>query len=129
MHTRSLVILLFPGLLSAQGNDRTPSRELLDRARASLNNLDYARADDAARNVLSLGLLSRAARIEALQLIAAANYPDPPAERKEPAARSAIAQLIQMDLGLTIARELSTIGLDSLYQSVLTTTYGTSVFV
>lgn len=126
---RYSLILLFPSLLLAQGNERTASRELLDRARASLNNLEYARADDAARNVLSLGMLPRAARIEALQLIAAANYPDPPAERKEQAARSAIAQLIQIDLGLSIAREFSTLGLDSLYQSVLTTTYGTSVFV
>jgi hypothetical protein len=131
MLSRRIVILMLsvPMIAGAQGGDRSVSREILDRARAALSSLEYARADEAARSVLSMGLLSREARIEALQLIAAANFPDPPAERREPAARSALAQLIQIDLGLTIARDLSTAGLDSLYQSVLLSTFGTSVFV
>jgi hypothetical protein len=130
MHSkRILLLLLFPGLVVAQGNERSASRELLDRARVALNDLDYVRADNMARGVLTLGLLNRPARIEALQIIAAANYPDTPNERKEAAARGALAQLIQIDLAIGVAREFASPGIDSLYQSVLGTTFGTTVLV
>lgn len=126
----SLILLLFcSSAVSAQGSDRTASRELLDRARSALNDLRYLRADSIAREVLSLAVLSRSARVEALQVIAAANYPESPSDRREPFARSAISQLLQMDLANGTPREFGSPGLDSLYQSVLATTFATSVYV
>lgn len=126
---RVLALTLIPAALLAQSADRSPSRELLDRARSALNDLDYVRADNTARGVLTLGLLSRAARVEALQIIAAANYPETPNDRREPAARSALTQLIQIDLSIGVSREFSSPALDSLYQSVLRTAFGTSVLI
>lgn len=122
-------LLAASSALSAQGSDRTASRELLDRARVALNDLRFMRADSIAREVLSLALISRNARVEALQIVAAANYSESPAERRESPARSAISQLLQIDLGNTIPPELATPALDSLYRSVWSTTFATSVFV
>lgn len=115
--------------LLAQVPERSASRDILDRARAALNDVRYARADSIARDLLSLGGLQRAARVEALQIIAAANFPDSPSDRRDMAARSAITQLLQIDLAHNIPRELANPGLDSLYQSVLSSTYATSVIV
>ncbi len=129
---RRLVIpflLAASSALSAQGSDRTASRELLDRARGALNDLRFMRADSIAREVLSLALISRGARLEALQVIAAANYPESAADRRESVARSAISQLLQIDLGNTIPPELASPGLDSLYRAVWSTTFATTVFV
>jgi hypothetical protein len=113
----------------AQPTERSATREMLDRGRAALNDLHYMRADSIARDVLSLGMLSRSARVEALQLIAAAGYPESPNERRAASARSAISQLLALDLSLAIPRELSWPGLDSLYRDVVASTYAISVLV
>ncbi|MGQ0639367.1 MAG: hypothetical protein ACT4P6_01130 [Gemmatimonadaceae bacterium] len=123
------VSLFAANVVLAQSADRSATREMLDRGRAALNDLRYQRADSIARDVLSLGMLPRPARVEALQLIAAANYPELAVEQRIAPARSAIAQLLSLDLALTIPRELSWTGLDSLYRDVVATTYATSVLV
>lgn len=109
--------------------DRSVTRVMLDRGRAAIDQAQYQRADTIARDVLSLALLTRSARAEALELLAAANYPPDTALRQRAIARNAISQFIQLDLSNMIPRELSSPGLDSLYVNVLAHTYAMSVSV
>lgn len=129
MRLTSLCFLLLAMPLGAQGPERSASRELLDRARGALSDLLFRQADSTAREVLTLAGLSRGARIEALQIIAAANFPEATVDRREPLARSAISQLLQLDLSLGIPRDLTSPGLDSLYRDVSAGTFATSVYV
>jgi hypothetical protein len=129
MRLTLLLMLLLSTTLGAQGPERSASRELLDRARGALSDLRFRQADSTAREVLTLTGLSRSARIEALQIIAAANLPESPADRRETLARSAISQLLQIDLSLAIPRDIASPALDSLYRDVSTSTFATSVYV
>jgi hypothetical protein len=121
--------LLVSSVASAQdGGDRSPVRDVIDRARAAMNDLQFARADSLAREVLAMGTrLRRTDRLEALQIVAGANYPEAMGERREAAARSAIAEMLRIDMSSTLARELSWAGLDSVYTDVARTTFAVSV--
>jgi hypothetical protein len=122
------VAMTIPLVAGAQ-SERSVTREMLDAARAALSDLQYGRADSAARDVLLLAMLPRAARVEALQIIAAANLPDDPVARRPAAARSALTQLLRMDLANQIPPELSSSALDSLYREVRSSIYAVSVVV
>src|ERR1041385_854245 len=120
-------IALFASANLAIAQDRSPTRVMLDRGRAAVDQGQYQRADTIARDVLSLALLTRAGRAEALELLAAANFPPDTAQQQRAIARNAISQFIQLDLLNTIPPELSWPGLDSLYRNVLAHTYAMSV--
>ena len=132
MHLRVLGAagLLAASVASAQENntDRSPVRDVIDRARAAMNDLQFTRADSLAREVLAMGSrLRRTDRLEALQIVAGANYPEAAEGRKEAAARSAIAEMLRIDLASTLPRELAWPGLDSIYRDVARTTFAVSV--
>lgn len=107
---------------------QTAADVMIERSKAALNDLQFARADSLAREVLAVGnRVRRSSRIAALQVIAAANYPEIAEERKLPAARSALTEVIKLDLGATIPRDMSWPGLDSLWQDVAATIFAMSV--
>lgn len=118
-------VVCFASSVAAQ--ERSAARQMLDRGRAALGGLQYLQADTIARDILSMAFLPRSARAEALELLAAANFPDAAAHQRAAEARSAISQLLSLDLALTIPPELSWHGLDSLYRDVLERTYAMSV--
>lgn len=123
-----LVACMASTALAQDGGERSPVRDVIDRARAAMNDLQYARADSLAREVLAMGSrLRRADRLEALQIVAGANYPEAAGDRKEAAARSAIAEMLRIDLGATLATDISWAGLDSIYRDVARTTFAVSV--
>lgn len=112
----------------AQDGASSGPEVLLERARAAFNDLQFVRADSLAREVLATGTrLRRSVRIQALHLVAAANYPEVNSEQRAAPARSALSELVKLDLGATIPRELSWPGLDSLYSDVLKNTFAMSV--
>ena len=121
----SIACLAAVSLANAQ--DRSVTRVMLDRGRSAVDQGQYQRADTIARDVLSLALLPRSARAEALELLASANYPPDTALQQRAIARTAISQFIQLDLANTFPAELSWPGLDSLYRNVLAHTYAMSV--
>src|SRR5688572_18084680 len=133
MNLRPIAVLTFLGALGtslqAHAQERSLTREILDRAKTALFDLQYAAADSIARDVLALGMLTRPARIEALQIVAAANFPDGAELRREAQARSALTQLVRIDYALTLPRELASRGLDSLYRDVMANTFSISVLV
>jgi hypothetical protein len=106
------------------------TRQLLDRARVALNDLQHQRADSIARDVLGLGTqIPRATRVEALQLIAASNFPELQSGRNVAQARSALASLLRIDLDIVMPPDLAWRGLDSLFNEVSRETYSISVLV
>lgn len=122
-------------LLAAQGagaqeppTNQSSAEVMLERARAALNDLKFRRADSLARDVLSVGSrVRRTTRIAALQIVAAANYPEVEEDRRPSEARSAVSELVKLDLGSVIPRDLSWPGLDSLYQEVAGSVFAMSV--
>lgn len=110
--------------------ERSPVEELLDRARNALNDLQYARADSMAREVVALGNRARRNhRVSALQIIAIARFPESEQERDSTMARVALSQLVKLDLDARIPREFAWSGLDELYEEVRRATYSISAVV
>jgi hypothetical protein len=105
--------------LSAQTQQGSPVTDMMIRGRNALNDLKYRDADSLARRVLALGtLLSRQQQVDALQLIAAAQYPDEAAEQHTDSAISVIRQLVALGATQGIPREMSHPALDSLFSFV-----------
>lgn len=129
---RGLALLLCGTTIGAQEPpaNQTAAEVMLERAKAALNDLAFKRADSLARDVLSVGnRVRRGTRVAALQVIAAANYPEVPGERNIPEAKSALSELIKLDLGGVIPREVTWPGLDSLFQDVASNLFAMSVTV
>lgn len=111
----------FAGLRAQQ----SPIAELLTNARAALDNLQYPRAASIARSVLALGpRASRIERVEALQLAAAALYPDEPRAQQGDSARLYLRQLVRLSPDRDLPGAVSWPGLDSLLVAVRTETFG-----
>jgi hypothetical protein len=115
-----VLVLAVAAPLSAQTQQGgSPVTELMVRGRNALNDLRYREADSLARRVLLLGsLLSKQQQIDALQLVAAASYPDEQAEQRVDSAISAIKQLVGYGAAQGIPQEMSWPGLDSLFSFV-----------
>ena len=95
----------------AQGS---PVTDMMIKGRNALNDLKYKEADSLGRRVLALGnLLTRQQKIDAMQLVVAASYPEETGEQHSDAAIEYIKQMI--GLGATgVPKEMSWPGLDSL---------------
>ncbi|HJQ19989.1 MAG TPA: hypothetical protein VJ867_06545 [Gemmatimonadaceae bacterium] len=94
--------------------------EMMVRGRNSLNDLRYHEADSIGRRVLLLGsLLTKQQRVDALQLVAAASYPDEQPEQHPDSAITVIKQLVELGATQGIPRDLSWPGLDSLFSFVV----------
>lgn len=114
----SLMLALTPALF-AQVQQGSPVIDMMIRGRNALNDLRYAEADSIARRILSLGnLITKQQQVDALQLRAAAAFPDEQAEQKQDTAIAVIKQLVALDAGQGLPREISWPGLDSLYNWV-----------
>lgn len=104
---------------AAQSQQGSPVADLMQRGRNALNDLRYAEADSIARRVLALGnLISRSQQVEALQLRAAAAFPDEQGAQNQDSAIVFIRQLIEHGAGQGMPRDLSWPGLDSLFAMV-----------
>jgi len=120
---RRFVVLAFTlcatSTLSAQTQQGSPVTDMMIRGRNALNDLRYREADSLARRVLALGtLLSRQQQVDALQLIAASQYPDEASEQHTDSAITVIRQLVALGATQGIPRDMSHPGLDSLFSFV-----------
>lgn len=108
-----------PLAAQTQQSSGSPVIDMMIRGRNALNDLNYRQADSAARRVLALGtLLSRQQQIDALQLLAAASYPDEAAEQKTDSAIAVIRVLVGLGADQGLPSEISHPALDSLFSFV-----------
>lgn len=115
----SAALLLGAAPLAAQEQQGSPVVDMMIRGRNALNDLRYTEADSIARRVLSLGnLITRQQRIDALQLRAAASFPDEAGAQNQDSAIVYIRQLFELGATQELPREISWPGLDSLFSFV-----------
>lgn len=122
-HTHPFLLALLVAVafapLQSQTQAGSPVVDMMVRGRNALNDLRYAEADSIARRVLALGsLLTKQQTVDALQLRAAAAYPDEMAEQKQDTAIAIIRTLVGLGATQGMPQELSWPGLDSLYSFV-----------
>lgn len=90
--------------------------DLMAKGKSAFNDLKYKQADSLGRRVLSYSvLLTAPQKIEAMQLVVAASYPEDEAEQKADVAIDYIKQLVTLGAKQGIPRDLSWAGLDSLF--------------
>ena len=108
---------LVPAIASGQATQAGspgPVGELLTKAKNALNDLQYAKADTLARQVLALGsLLTLEQQIAAVQVRVVAFYPEESPARKTDSAIAVIKQMIALG-GKGIPKDMSSADLDSL---------------
>jgi hypothetical protein len=93
--------------------------DLMTKGKGAFNDLKYKQADSLGRKVLSYSvLLTPAQKIEAMQLVVAAAYPEDEGEQKPDVAIDFIRQLLAAGAKQGIPRELSHARLDSLFVMV-----------
>ena len=116
MRRLCLILALVAGLpAAASGQQRSQVGELLRQASNALNDLRYGRADTIARGVLAFGdRISREERVEALQILVAALYPEERGAQKLEPARTFMKQLVRLDPEARFPRAISWPGIDSL---------------
>lgn len=120
----TLTVLMAGPAAAQQGAGRSRVAEILLRARVALNDLKYTDADNLARGVLTLGTdASRADRIQALQVIAAALYPEEMSAQRRDEAIGFIRQLVQLDPDAQIPEDISWVGLRTLVEDTRGSTY------
>lgn len=116
--------LLILGVTRVGAQQPSPIAELLTRARTALDNLQNGRADSIGRSVLALGTqASREERLEAMEIVAAALYPEDAAGRNRDAATAMLKDYVRMAPDRDIPRSMSWPGLDSLLLNVRSTTF------
>lgn len=120
----ALLVIALGSARALPAQQRSPIAELLRQASNALNDLRYGRADSIARGVLGLGeRASREDRIEALQILVAALYPEERGAQRLEAARTFMKQLVRLDPETRLPRAISWPGLDSLLAQTLRTTF------
>ena len=111
-------LALIASPLGAQTQAGSPVTDMMIKGRNALNDLNYVQADSVARRVLALGsLLSRQQQVDALQLLAAALYPDEAGAQKADTAIGVIKRLVEMGSN-KMPSEISHPQLDSLFAFV-----------
>ncbi len=99
--------------------------DLMTKGKDAFNDLKYKQADSLGRKVLSYSvLLTKEQKLEAMQLVVAASYPEDEGEQKADTAIHYIKQIITQGAKQGIPRELSWAGLDSLFAWVSRATAG-----
>ena len=118
------VVIMLVGAAALPAQQRSPIADLLRQASNELNNLRYSRADSIARGVLALGgRVSPGERIEALQILVAALYPEERGAQRQEAARTFLKQLVRLAPDRDLPRSISWPGLDSLLAQTRRTTF------
>jgi len=110
--------LLAPARLHAQADIIT---DLVAKGREAVNNFEYKTAETVAYQLLAMQL-NRQQRIDALELLAAAVYPDDAAAQRPDSAKNVIVQLVADGVQAITTPELKWRGLDSLFTLVSATT-------
>jgi hypothetical protein len=111
-----LAVLSLPRAAVAQESIVTG---LLTRAKNALNDLKYQEADSIARLIIVLGdVVPKPQRINALQIAAAARYPEDAPARKPDGALDALREIVKLGHTAPIPFEIGWVGLDSLYTQV-----------
>jgi hypothetical protein len=87
--------------------------DMVEKAKNSLNNLQYTQARTAAREVLALGKLKRTQEIAALQVAAAAYLPDDPSARMSDSATLFLRRLARIMPSGQLPADLASPALDS----------------
>jgi len=117
-------MLAFVAAAPAVAQERSAIEELIGGAHRALNDLQYARADSIARSLLAMGSRATAQqRIEGLQLVAAALYPEERAAQRPDSARRYLEELVRATPDAEIPLAISWPGLDSMLTSVRATTF------
>ena len=124
MRLRLAVLLLVLAALPAAAQQRSPIQDLLTRARNALNNLEYGQANQMGRGVLAFGSqVSREERIEALQIVVAANFPEEVPAQHRDSAVNFLRQLVRLAPDRDMPRSITWRGLDSLVAQTKRTTF------
>ena len=111
-----VVLVAVAAPMSAQTQAGSPVTDMLVRGRNALDNLNYRQADSTARRILALGtLLSRQQQIDALQLLAAALFPDEDGQQQTDTTIQIIKSLVALGADKGMPPELSHPRLDSLF--------------
>jgi hypothetical protein len=101
--------------------------DLMVKGKSAFNDLKYKQADSLGRRVLSYSmLLTPGQKVEAMQLVVAASYPEDESEQKADVAIDYINQLLKLGAKQGIPRDLSWAGLDSLFAWVQRAASGTT---
>ena len=110
-------------LTPAVGHAQTTVDTLLSRASVALNDLNYERALLLSHQLLTLPSATTPQRLSALQLLAAAFYPEEKEKQHADSAMFALRQLVRIDATTKLPRDITWGGLDSLLEVARTTTY------
>jgi hypothetical protein len=102
----------------------SPIMDMIDRAKNSINNLQYTQARTAAREILALGKLKRTQQIAALEVAAAAYFPDDTTARMADSATIYLRRLARLFPVGQLPADLVSPGLDSLLDVARRRTFG-----
>jgi hypothetical protein len=106
----------------------SPIDDLLKRAQDAFNDLNYARADSLARQVLQIGsVISASQRTGALLVIAAAAFPEEVSAQRRAVALTTLKELVRTNMSLRMPQEITWSGLDSLMEEARRTTFAMEV--
>jgi hypothetical protein len=97
---------------SADATPRSPIMDMIDRAKSSLNNLQYTQARTSSREILGLRL-KKSQEIAALQVAAASYFPDEPTARMPDSAAVYLRRLVRLMPVGQLPADLVSPGLDS----------------
>lgn len=121
----ALVLAAAPVLAQAQVQQSSVTEDLLRQAQNAYNDLNFARADTLASQVLaSTGRVSQQQRIRAMILIAASAYPDDPSAQRRARALQYLREVIKMALDVQVPQELRWVGFDSVVEEARRTSFG-----
>ncbi len=130
-HLLRAFALLSLGAASAGAQAASPIDDLLKVAREELDKLAFDEADRLAADVLQTfdKSLRRTQRILALQIRAAARYPESDGERNVEQAKAYLREVVSLDLDAEIPITMRWSGFDALLEEVRAGTFGMSVRV
>ena len=106
------IVASVPAIGRAQQAD--PVTRLVQSARTAFDDLEYTRAINICRLALQQPSITRAQRVEVLQVLAAAQFPNDPDAARPDSAAATLRTIIKLDLDATFPRGLTWRGLDSL---------------
>lgn len=118
---------------TAKGQDRpvqpqnSPIMDMIQRAKNSLNNLQYAQSRNTIREVLALGRLKRSQELAALEVAAAAFYPEDAAARVPDSSNVYLERLARLLPAGSFPTDLASAALDSQLVIARRKTFGAAV--
>lgn len=105
----------------------SPIMDMIQRAKNSLNNLQYLQAQNTIREVLALGRLKRSQELAALEVASASFFPEDASARRPDSARVYLARLVRLMPTGPFPLDLASPGLDSQLVIARRTAFGAAV--